>query len=371
MRRRQCACMRWYATRPSGVPRSVTLVDRVLADRLARGGVPLLPFLRALRLAVGVQQQSPAERAPAALAAQQVPGRGVDREAVAASPLLPVPGEGGVVGGRPPGDHPVPDDFRPGELAEVEAGFPASEHPLVLPGRVEHAEVPGDDPAPRLVRVGELRPFPGESPQVGVQRAVGALGYPDPVIRGPAGDDRVEPGDQRVRVGPAQGGGLGGQSFPDPSHCLLARLGQELAVGVAADAEPEEVEPLAEVDDPGLGLVEREAPGLQPPGEPFLDLLGLRAGRAQYGQVIGVPDQDRRSRDGAQGGAALPVPDPGRLLHAVQRHVHDHGADHAALGYSLPGQRDPAVFHHARPSATGGPVPWRETSPASGGCGHG
>jgi hypothetical protein len=48
--------------------------DRVLADRLARGGVPLLPFLRALRLVVGVQQQSPAERAPAALAAQQVPG---------------------------------------------------------------------------------------------------------------------------------------------------------------------------------------------------------------------------------------------------------------------------------------------------------
>jgi len=67
-------------------------VDHVLADRRARGGVPLLPFLRALRLVVGVQEQSPAERAPAALAAQQVPGRGVDREAVAASPLLPVPG---------------------------------------------------------------------------------------------------------------------------------------------------------------------------------------------------------------------------------------------------------------------------------------
>ena len=51
-------------------------VDRVLADRLARGGVALLPFLRALGLVVGVQEQSPAERAPAALAAQQVPGRG-------------------------------------------------------------------------------------------------------------------------------------------------------------------------------------------------------------------------------------------------------------------------------------------------------
>ena len=72
--------------------------DGVPADRLARDGVPLLPFLRALGLAVGVLQQSPAERAPAALAAQQVPGRGVDREAFTASPLLPVPGEGGIVG---------------------------------------------------------------------------------------------------------------------------------------------------------------------------------------------------------------------------------------------------------------------------------
>ena len=52
-------------------------VDRVLADRLARDGVPLLPFLRALGLAVSVQERSPAERAPAALAAQQVPGRGL------------------------------------------------------------------------------------------------------------------------------------------------------------------------------------------------------------------------------------------------------------------------------------------------------
>jgi hypothetical protein len=62
------------------------------------------------------------------------------------------------------------------------------------------------------------------------------------------------------------------------------------------------------VDDPGLGLVEREAPGLQPPGELFLDLLGLRAGRAQYGQVIGVPDQDRRS------GTARRVAPPSQYL---------------------------------------------------------
>ncbi|MGH3259756.1 MAG: hypothetical protein ACRDOU_30895, partial [Streptosporangiaceae bacterium] len=53
--------------------------------------MPLLPFLRALGLMVGVQEQSPAEGAPAALAAQQVPGRRVHREAVAACPALPRP----------------------------------------------------------------------------------------------------------------------------------------------------------------------------------------------------------------------------------------------------------------------------------------
>ena len=68
-------------------------------------------------------------------------------------------------------------------------------------------------------------------------------------------------------------------------------------------------------------------------------------------------DKDRRSRDGAQRGTALPVPDPGRLFHAVQRHVHDHWADHAALGYSFPGQRDLLVFHHP------GPQPPADESP--------
>src|SRR5205814_2880541 len=109
--------------------------DRVLADRLARSGVPLLPVLRVLRRVLGVQEQSPAERAPAALAAQQVPGGRIDREPGAAAPLIPVSGPGGVIGRCPPGDHAVPDDLGPGELAEIEAALAASEYPLVLPGR--------------------------------------------------------------------------------------------------------------------------------------------------------------------------------------------------------------------------------------------
>jgi hypothetical protein len=62
--------------------------DRVLADRGARGGVPLPPVLWALRLVVDVQQ-SPAERAPAVLA-QQVPSSRIDPEPGATSPLYPV-----------------------------------------------------------------------------------------------------------------------------------------------------------------------------------------------------------------------------------------------------------------------------------------
>jgi hypothetical protein len=46
---------------------------------------------------VGVQQQSPAEWAPAVLAAQQVPGGRVHRQPGAAPPLVPVSGEGGIV----------------------------------------------------------------------------------------------------------------------------------------------------------------------------------------------------------------------------------------------------------------------------------
>ena len=121
--------------------------DRVLADRLARGGVPLLPFLRAWRLVVGVQQQSPAERAPAALAAQQVPGGRIDREPGAVVPLVPVPGEGGVVRGRPPCDHPAPETIWSRRTGGGTSWCPGCRTPTCPPGRVEHAEIPGDQPS--------------------------------------------------------------------------------------------------------------------------------------------------------------------------------------------------------------------------------
>ena len=50
-------------------------------------------------------------------------------------------------------DQAMPNDGCPGELDQVAAGVAVAEHPAVLPGRVERAEVPGLNPAFRLVRV--------------------------------------------------------------------------------------------------------------------------------------------------------------------------------------------------------------------------
>jgi hypothetical protein len=73
----------------------------------------------------------------------------------------------------------------------------------------------------------------------------------------------------------------------------LGRLDQQLAVAVAADVPAEEIEPLGEVDDARLVLVQGQSPLGQPPGEPCLDLLGLLPGVAAGGEVVSVPDQGR------------------------------------------------------------------------------
>jgi hypothetical protein len=60
--------------------------------------------------------------------------------------------------------------------------------------------------------------------------------------------------------------------FTEPLDGLCARLDEQLAVGVAAEVECEEIEPVAQVHDPGLGLVEGQPSRLQPPGQPRLYL---------------------------------------------------------------------------------------------------
>ncbi|MDH6115617.1 hypothetical protein P3T34_007832 [Kitasatospora sp. MAP12-44] len=123
-------------------------------------------------------------------------------------------------------------------------------------------------------------------------------------------------------VDPSQVHHLGGEPVPYPLQGILARLDQQRAV-VAADVEPQEVEAIVEVRYARLVLVEGQAPGRQPRGEPRLDLLGLVTAVAERDQVVGVSDQDRRARLGLTGmSAGLPIADPGRPLHPMKGHVH-------------------------------------------------
>src|SRR5258707_1562026 len=52
--------------------------DRFLADRFPDDRMPLLPLALVVRLVAGGRAQPPAERAPAVLAAQEVPARARD-----------------------------------------------------------------------------------------------------------------------------------------------------------------------------------------------------------------------------------------------------------------------------------------------------
>jgi hypothetical protein len=63
--------------------------------------------------------------------------------------------------------------------------------------------------------------------------------------------------------------------LPDSFDGGLARFDQKLAVA-SAGGEPEEVEPVIEVDDSRLVLVEGQTSGCQPYGEFRFDVFGLR-----------------------------------------------------------------------------------------------
>ena len=125
---------------------------------------------------------------------------------------------------------------------------------------------------------------------------------------------------------------LGGQPFPDPPQRVVARLGQQLAVGIPANGEPQEVHALVEVRDLGLVLVEDQTPGGQPFGKPRLDLLGLLTGVTQGEQIVGIADHRRAARHRLPGTrAGQVIPDSGSGLHAVQSNVQQQRADHPTL----------------------------------------
>src|SRR6266852_2013257 len=187
----------------------------------------------------------------------------------------------------------MPHDIGPGRFRQVGAGVPVAEYPPVAPELLELPEVPAGDPVSRLIPVAPARPLIGEPPQVIGQGSEHPGRYHRPVVGDPAPCDRDDLRQYRCDVGPAERAELLREPAPEPLDGHGARFDEQLAVGVAADIESEEIEPLRKGDDPGLGFIERQPPRLQPPGQPRLDLLGLLPGMTAYDQVISISSERR------------------------------------------------------------------------------
>src|SRR6266487_5789427 len=125
------------------------VVDEVAGGHCLAGDLepPSFPLLRGLRRLIGGEQMVPAERTVPVLLGEQAERVVVQRGFAAPSPVGPVVGQGGVVGGRSALDHDVPVDAGPGELHQVATAFAVAEDPVVVPELAELAEVPADDPA--------------------------------------------------------------------------------------------------------------------------------------------------------------------------------------------------------------------------------
>jgi hypothetical protein len=111
-----------------------------------------------------------------------------------------------------------------------------------------------------------------------------------PVVVRPSPHDRVDLREDCRRVRAAQGAELDGEAVPDSFDGGFAGFDDQLAV-VTAGGEPEEVEPVVEVDDARLVLVEGQSSGRQPCGEPRFDVFGLLPGVAEGDHVVGVSNQ--------------------------------------------------------------------------------
>src|SRR5699024_8702519 len=95
----------------------------------------------------------------------------------------------------------------------------------------------------------------------------------------------------RRRVGTVTSCDLGSELVADPLPRGLRGPGQDLpAGGVAPDREPEEVEPLGQVHDLCLVLVERQSSWSEPSGQPCLDRQGFLTRVAHDHEVVRVTD---------------------------------------------------------------------------------
>ena len=158
----------------------------------------------------------------------------------------------------------------------------------------------------------------------------------------------------RLSVGSAQGLHLGGEPSTEAFHGCLARLDQQFAVPVPANSETQEIKPCIEADNAGLGLVEGQTPGRQPPGQPVLHRFGLFPADTHDDQIIGVPDHHRGVRHRSPARAVRRgIAGPCGLLDTVQSNVQQRRADHPTLRGSLLGRGELFLLDH-----TGGqPLP--------------
>jgi hypothetical protein len=127
-------------------------------------------------------------------------------------------------------------------------------------------------------------------------------------------------GDRR-RVGSAHRAHFRAEPFPD-SLDRRDRWFDQQRRAVAADVEPQKIEPSSQVHDSGLVLVEDQTPGCQPFGQACFDLFGLPLGVAERDQIVSVPDHHRGARLGVAGlPAGGDVADSRGVFQPVQRDV--------------------------------------------------
>ena len=209
--------------------------------------------------------------------------------------VSPVLGQSGVIRGRPAFDQGVPHDTGPGRFRQVGAGVAVAEDPPVVPEFAELSVVPADDPVLGLVRVAPARPLVGELPQVVAQGSEHPGRHHSPVVGAPAPCDRDDPRQHRCDVGPSECAELPRKPFPEPHDGRFARLDEQLAVRVAAEAvNPRKPNPSRRRTVLSLLASLKARPAQrQPSGRLCLDLLGLLPGITAYDQVIGISSKRR------------------------------------------------------------------------------
>ena len=119
--------------------------------------------------------------------------------------------------------------------------------------------------------------------------------------------------------------------------------------------------------DPGLVLVDGKTPGLQPLGQPRLDLFGLLPGLTAHREIVGVSHQHRGARHRYTGPwTGFAIAYARGLFQPVEGDVQEQRADHPAWGVPssvganpLPFSNTPA-FSQARIMSRAGNEPSME-----------